>query len=753
MRNVWLIMRRDVANLVRNVMSVIITVGLVLLPSLFAWYNILACWNVFDNTGYLSIAVASEDEGYTSELVPLDVNVGDRVVAALRANDQINWVITTGEDAVEGAKSGKYYAALVIPKDFSRQMLTFYEDESAGSAEIRYYVNKKVNAIAPNITGAGADTVSYEVNATFAQTMSQVAAALAQSLVQHADDEGLSGKIALVSDRMRTMAERVEQAGDVLGLYSGLAGDTQGLVANGAQIAESARAQAQDAAANVDADKEAVRTLADRLASSADALSDSLQNSEASLADLESRAGTLLDASSQDALDAAASLRSAASDVDSQVGDMNSRLVALQQLRDDLHSGVGPSYDTTLPDGTEASASVEISVESTVLLDKAIATLSRSIELAQQLSNNLVEAADSLEAGDADARQRVASLQGAAAQARADLDALKADFNNNVKPGIDKLEDDLAALAADLDSAGAKLDEADSGLPGAADEAQDALGDVASKVDAAHQKLGAVAGELSSLADAIDSALLAGDSQQLRSLLEGNVDDLAAALSAPVQVNRQALFPVENFGSAMAPLYSALALFIGSLLIMVAVKPEVSARGREELRNPKPRQLYVGRFGVVALLSLMQTTLLGLGAMLLLKVQVTEPLLFMLCFWVAGLVFAFMIYTLVVAFGNLGKALAVLLLIVQVTGCGGSYPLPIMPDFVQFVSPYLPATHVVDALRAAMFGVYQGDFWISMGKLVLFVAPFMLLGFVLRKPLDRFMHFYVRKVEESGVIE
>ena len=224
-------------------------------------------------------------------------------------------------------------------------------------------------------------------------------------------------------------------------------------------------------------------------------------------------------------------------------------------------------------------------------------------------------------------------------------------------------------------------------------------------------------------------------------------------MSAPVQVQREALFPVDNFGSAMAPLYCTLALFIGALLIMVATKPHVSQRGMEELRNPKPRQLYLGRFGVVGLLSLMQTTLLGLGSMFLLKVQVTNPVLFMLCFWAAGLVIAFMIYTMVVAFGNLGKAIAVLLLIVQVTACGGSYPLPILPDFVQTLSPWVPASHVVDALRAAMFGVYQNDYWISMGKLMLFLIPFLLLGLVLRKPLEGFMRFYVSKVEESKMME
>ena len=192
---------------------------------------------------------------------------------------------------------------------------------------------------------------------------------------------------------------------------------------------------------------------------------------------------------------------------------------------------------------------------------------------------------------------------------------------------------------------------------------------------------------------------------------------LSKALASPVGVERIAVFPVENFGSAMAPLYTTLALFIGSLLILVVFKPKAGLRIQKEagLVNPKPRQLFFGRFAVMAVVSLAQSTVMALGNLFFLDVQVTSPWLFMVCFWGAGLVFTFIIYALVVSFANLGKAIAVLLLIVQVTGCGGSFPLQIMPDFVQALSPWLPATHVVNAMRSAMMGTYGNDFWAADG--------------------------------------
>lgn len=103
MRNIWRIFKTDMKHLFNNSISVIIVIGLVFLPSIFTWYNVIACWDAFGNTGNLTVAVANTDEGYESDLVPLEINVGDKVVSALRANDQLNWTFTTEEDAIDGA--------------------------------------------------------------------------------------------------------------------------------------------------------------------------------------------------------------------------------------------------------------------------------------------------------------------------------------------------------------------------------------------------------------------------------------------------------------------------------------------------------------------------------------------------------------------------------------------------------------------------------------------------------------------------
>ena len=204
----------------------------------------------------------------------------------------------------------------------------------------------------------------------------------------------------------------------------------------------------------------------------------------------------------------------------------------------------------------------------------------------------------------------------------------------------------------------------------------------------------------------------------------------------------------------MTPLYATLALFIGSLLIVVLLKRRVSDQTLADLPQAdyKPYQLFLGRYCTVAVIALAQATVMALGNMLFVGVEVAHPFLFMLTFWVAALVFSFIAYTLVASFANLGKATIVLMLIIQVTGCGGSYPLALLPDFVSVVSPFLPATHMVSALREAMFGMYGMNFWIDLGILLLFAVPFILIGLVIHKPFDKFMDWYLEKVEECGLM-
>lgn len=727
MGNIVRLVRDDCRRLFANVVSVIITAGLVVMPSLFAWYNVIACWDVFDNTGNLTVAVANTDEGYKSDLVPLRVNVGEQVVSALRANDQIDWLVTSEEDAVDGARSGRYYAAVVIPAEFSRDMLTFYADDSE-HAKIVYFANEKKSAIAPKITDRGADTVSYQVNEVFAETLSEVALGVAESFSRFAEEEDLDGRVADLSAHVRALADSAERAASVLGLYGSLAQTARELVDDSAALAASARAGLDETGAAAGQGVSAARSAADSLRSSSGALSDALAASAQAFDVAVGSVDGVFDAMSGATAASASHLRDRATALDGQVAAYRSLAAQLRAM-----AAAAPS-------------------DQRGALEAAAAGMDAVADLSQAMQENLRSAADKMEAGDAAAQADREAARQQAAEARERIDGLKADFDEHLGPELAQLAADSATLADGLEDALGQLDAAGGDLASSTGSAGESLDAATAKIDGAAAGLREAAADLRDMADAVDAAIAAGDPQALRDVLNADAQTLSRALAAPVAVDRVAVFPAENFGSAMAPLYTTLALFIGSLLILVVVKPTVPERERARLRNPKPRELFLGRFGVMALLSLAQTTLMGLGNLFFLQVQAVHPWLLMLCFWTAGLVFTFLIYALVAAFANLGKAVAVLLLIVQVTGCGGSFPLQLLPGFVQALSPWLPATHVVNAMRAAMMGTYGADYWVQMGQLLLFLIPAALIGLVLRKPLAKFMAWYVEQVESSKLV-
>lgn len=727
MHNIFRIAKGDLKSLFTNTMSVIIAIGLVVLPSIFVCYNVLACWDVFENTGNLKVAVANTDEGYESDLVPLRINVGDRVVSALRENDQLDWTFVDKEDAIDGVKSGRYYAAVVIPVSFSKDMLTFYSSD-VQHAEIEYYINEKKNAISPKIIGQGADTISYQINKNFAETLSEVSLGLAESLSHFAEDINAVECIADVSSHVRSVSEDVVQVASVLEQYSSLVNSSQKLINSSVQLVDNAQGQFSSMRKTASEGASAVSSAADALKKSSNGLSSALSVASESLDGVAESANQLFVAAFSGSTEVVSQMREQAIALDTQIGSYCNVVEKLEALRDQAPGEFKEAFDA------------------------AIVRMNAVISQLEQVRDNLRSGADKLEAGDKNLQEEHQAVKQAIAQAKKETSKLKKEFNEALKPTMEQLAGEVATLVNSVGKGLDKVTAAGKGLSSSAESASSLLGEVGTTLSQTAQGLRDAADELKTLADDIDKALATGNSDTLRKLLGSNVESLSKAIAAPIGIERIAVFPVENFGSAMAPLYTTIALFVGALLILVAVNSKVSDHIKKTLDSPKPRELFLGHFGVMAVLSLAQTTFMSLASIVFLQVQVAHPLLLMLCFWFAGLVFTFLVYSLVAAFANLGKAVAVLLLVVQVTGCGGSFPLQRLPSFVQILSPWLPATHVVNAMRAAMFGVYHNDFWIEMGKIALFIIPAVLIGLVLCRASECFMRWYVGKVESSKLM-
>ena len=727
MRNIWTLFRSDLHRLFSNVVTGIIVLGLVALPSIFSWYNILACWDVFDNTGNLKVAVANTDEGYESDLVAIRVNIGDSVVSALRANDQLDWVITDEADAVDGAMSGKYYAAVVIPQSFSADMLTFYSDD-VQRADIVYYTNEKRSAIAPKVTDQGADRVAYQVNKTFAETLARISLSIFGSLSDYLDDADAQSKVASLANHLQRAGDQMAQASSAIRSYIQAADSSKKLVNSIASLLGEVKASADEAAGAVSQGKDSLEQASAALDAAARALDSALADTKAYYDKLPNLIDSTYSSIGTSATDTAAALRA-------QVPVINENIAALRNVSNQLESAksLAPS---------EYKPSIEA----------VKALVDNAITLQGNLKQELEETASGIESENVAAQADHEEAAALAAKAKASIEDLSTSYNSEIKPQIDELKAELGSLATTLKSAGEQVQRSAGGIKDASASVDTEIDSAIAKLDGVADKLDAASSELKGIGGDLSNALASNDIDAVRDIISANPEALAAALSAPVVLDRTEVFPASNFGSQMSPLYTMLALWIGSLLLSVAVRVIVPREDLDKLDEPKHHQVFLGHFGAFALISLMQSTCMALGNMLFLGVQVNHPALYLLCFWVSGLVFAFIIYSLVTAFANLGKAIAVLMLIVQVTGCNGAFPLQLLPSFIQRLSAWLPGTHTINAMRAAMFGVYNNDYWISMGLLLLFLVPAGIIGLALSKQLSKFMAWYIKRVESSKLM-
>lgn len=736
MRNIIAILKRDLSRIRGSVVALIVAVGLVIVPTLYAWFNIAGSWDPYGNTGNLKVAVANSDNGYMSDLIPVRVKVGDTVVSALRENDQLDWRFVSESDAVEGVRSGEYYAAVVIPENFSSRMMTVFSSD-AEHAEIVYYENQKANAIAPRVTDKAASTVRQQIDETFAKTISDVGLATTSSLLEFMDGDqiaayagNLSGTLAGAITTLRDASGSVDEFAGLLQSSTGLLDSTSDLLASAGAANENAEALVGDA-------KTGLSGMHDALDAAVAAINQSLKDSAG---DYDAAAKAIDEAFG--AADAHVSLtvtqlRDASADVAKRASDM-------RDVQDNILAVERDVEGSNLPEKLKAELVQKIDI-----VANTVGNVANQQEL---LAKHLSDAAASLETGAADARAKAQAVKDGIAEAKGSIGGVKDSYNATLKQQISDLSDavaDVARRGSDMaDDLGATVTD----LSHAASALSDDLAGAHEVLAGASADLVSAADDLQRLKEGLDTAVTSGDLDRVRELIGSDPAALADALAAPVALDRQAVYHIKNYGSAMAPFYTTLSVWVAGIVLAAMLKANVDEADVKALGNPRLHELYLGRYAFFALLAFAQATLVCAGDLLFFGIQCEHPFQFMLVGWLAGFVFSNMIYTLTVSFGDIGKAIAVVLLVMQVAGSGGTFPIEMTADFFQAVYPFLPFTHAINAMHAAMAGAYGMEFWIELGTLSLYLIPSLALGLVFRRPVIRANRWIIEKLEETKLM-
>ncbi len=779
MNEILFIIRDDFRQIRSSIMVRISIVLLIAVPLFFTWFNVLATWSPFSNSGRLQIAVASTDEGYTSKILNVKVNVGDTVLKELAVNDQFDWVLTSEDKALQGASSGEYYAAIVLPKDFSHSMFTFYAG-GAAPANITLYTNEKKNPLSANLTNQGAQGVTAKINTVFSHTLAEVTVGIAEDVSAYLDSSDTQAALDRLSNHLETLSAQLNAGASTFSSLSTLIGSAVPLATGAKQLAAGVQDSFEGAiGSTLDTGGKNAGGSANPFAAISSELDDAVNLAGSNLANLQKQLDKLLDSANNTTQSSADSIEELQTLLDKQI-------TGFQRTRDALEQALGPG-------GADWQGNKPA-------VDRLLADLDAAIARQQVLSEQLgAIAADLRRGGTRDSELRQAAKR-SIAEAKQAIDTAQSNYDKNLQPKIKSLRENLESAGKNvevfrshLQAVQAELSESSGGMIETMRRSQKTLDNTAKKMRDG-------ASRLNQAHEQITSVQAKGGLNQVAATLGADPEGFARLISSPVAVERNSVFPVATFGVGMAPLFTVIALWVGALLAGVFLRTDVSANvgkryldtvaarkqadtsddldtdegesSRPEEANTKPdepestsdaksavrkplftgAQEYLGRYFMFWMIGMAQSTLLMLGLIVFVEIEPAHPFLLILAGWVISTVFTNIVYTLVVALANAGKALAVLLLVIQISAAGGAYPLELLPQWFQNISPLLPATYAINLMRSAIAGIYAGDFAYNLLIILVFLIPNLALGVVSRHTIAGRIHDTAKKIEKTKVM-
>ncbi|MCM3495367.1 MULTISPECIES: YhgE/Pip domain-containing protein [Paenibacillus] len=714
MKNIFHIYAADLRRITRNWAASVIILGLAVLPSLYAWFNILASWDPYAQTSGISIAVANLDKGTTLRDQP--INLGKEIVASLKTNEKLGWRFTEdSEKAVQGVRRGDDYAAIVIPENFSARIGTVLGDEPI-KAEILYYTNEKINAISPKVTAQGASGVVEEISKNFIKTANGTIFEIFNRL-------GIEIKNELPTiNRVRDLLFRLEDSFPELNQAVKTAEEDIKLASRLVKEADAALPRLKDIAQTGEQMAGALAEFADRAAEASASLDPAIRQD---LEVLEQVSGTISQAA--DAL--------GQTDIDPE--ELKRRIRAATERA---------------KVGSEAAKRLGALFQRLGSISPAAASgAERLNEIAARLASAesvLTVIGEALEKGDTPPQESIDKLKKLADDIHTVTGTLLTRYDSEIGPAIrgafNKGEDTAKRVKSELNKALASvpdiqklLKDAGAGLKLGGQEVQLAK----SRLPEAEQRI-------TNLANKIRELEAGGDIQEIIDLLQNNFELESQFFAEPVVLKENRLYPIPNYGSAMSPFFTTLSLWVGALLLVSLLTVDV----HDEERSPRSVEVYFGRYLTFLTIALLQALFVTVGDLYLLKTYVADPNWFIVFALLVSTVFMLIVYTLVSVFGNVGKALAIVLLVLQLAGAGGTFPIQMTPPFFQALHPYLPFTYAISMMREAVGGILWDVVIQDLLMLLIFAAIALVIGIVLKKPINRASSGLVRKARESKLI-
>lgn len=723
MGNVLAILKRDLIRMLKVPAAWVIITGLIFIPPLYAWFNIVGFWNPYGNTHGIQVVVANNDKGTDNALIGKQ-NLGDQIVTQLEANNQLGWMFASESAAMSQVESGKAYAAIIIPEDFSDRMAGVVTGGKRPNLE--YYVNEKASAIAPKITDIGAGTVDTQVNGTFVSTVSEVLS----EAVNKASDKASATAGTL---QTKTLTSLDEARRDVV--------NTRGKIGELTTTLKQTPAKTQEARTAL-ADVQRLATDASSGLNSTSQLIGATQSTLNTF--VSSTSGTLdtgtslLSQASQQASDGVNQVAGGITVANGAVGDAVTTLTQVNQTNKQVIDTLN-GIVANPPAGVDTTALRQVIDK----LERQNAATAETLKDAKTLNDDTAKTAQSVAGLATNFNNATQSTLATTTDARKTLTSGALPQLNS---GLNTLAGTTGTLAGGLTSQGALVDQMNVVL----DQLDHAAADTVTALDDTDKTLADVQTRLDTVATdlrALDMSSTLGD---LFGDGSGKLDTkrIAEFMLSPTVLDTKKLYPVNAYGSGMAPLFTNMALWVGAFALAVILKLETDDEGIEHMSIT---QGYLGRFTLFSVIAAAQGMVTTIGD-LILGVQSVNPFAFVLTGMITSLVYASLIFALSTTFLHVGKGVCVALIILQIPGASGLYPIEMMPDFFRNLYPYFPFTYSIDAFRETIGGFYGNQWFVKIGHLLVYWVLGLALGILIRPLMANVNRLFAREIAESDMI-
>ena len=724
MKNVLRVLKRDVLRILKAPASIAVVLVLIALPSLYTWFNVIGFWDPYNNTGNLRICVVNEDAGSSSELTG-DLNLGDMVIDQLAENSQLGWDVVDRSTAMEAVKTGSAYAAFVMPSDFSADLLTLLTGDFQ-QPQLEYYVNEKMNPVSPKITDTGANTLDNTINSTFVSTVAQTVVdtigdevVVAQGKLDDAQDSAVAG-IVKAQDAITGARSSVSGLADA-------ASSSQDKVSDAKSLLGDAKTVLQDVSGQLLIIQSLTTSTQNEVAGLSSGLMGALDSGSLYLSQSSSKVNTAIG-------QAAGSVVAAQGKVDGAISQGNAAVDANEAIVEEL-SKLQQQMDDSASGKEELGQVIE-------RLRQANANARQSLSELSGINADMADTATSI-AGASD------SVNTAVQGTISNVDSYRSTLSGTTFPAINSGVGNIAVSVGNLSAACASQ----TALVDQASALLDQLsGSLSTAKDALSQTDGVLA-DLQSSIDTVKTDVVALKTSNAITDFFGDgtsidAEKVADFMQSPTEVTTEYLFPLNAYGSGMAPLFINMSLWIGAFMLMVIMRIEVDDEG---VPNLTAGQRFVARYIFFGVMVALQAIVCCTGC-LVIGVQCVSPPLFVLTGVIMSLTFLSIQLTLSTTLQHIGKGLCIILIFVQIPGATGLYPIEMTSPFFQALYPFFPFTYGINALRETIGGFYGNEWLFLVAMLGVFFAIFFAIGILLRPYFSNLIRLFAKQIERSDIL-